>query len=88
MIDFYPQGVCSKKITFAIEDGKLRDIQFYRGCDGNLKSLSRLVEGMSAVEAMEKLRGIQCGTRGTSCADQFARAISEALEADPARAPR
>lgn len=82
MYEFYPVGTCSKKITFVIQDNKLRNIHFFRGCDGNLKTLSKLLEGLDADEVVEKLKGIQCGTRGTSCADQLALAILEARDAD------
>jgi len=75
MFEFFPTGTCAKKIMFSIEDNKLRSLHFYRGCDGNLKTLSMLLEGADVDEVVEKLRGIQCGTRGTSCSDQLALAI-------------
>jgi uncharacterized protein (TIGR03905 family) len=80
MYEFFPTGTCSQKITFAIDDNRVRNIHFFRGCDGNLKTLSKLLEGMDAAEAVEKLMGIQCGSKGTSCADQLARAILSAMD--------
>ena len=76
--EYLPEGTCSKKITFTIEGDRLHNLHFFRGCDGNLKTLSRLLEGAELGEVVEKLKGIQCGTKGTSCADQLALAILEA----------
>ena len=77
-IDFTPQGVCSVNISFDIDDeSKLHNVQFTRGCNGNLKAIGKLVEGKDAKEIAEILKGNQCGMRGTSCADQFAKAIME-----------
>ncbi len=72
-------GTCSTNIDFAIDDGKLRDVRFTNGCNGNLKAIGKLVEGADARQIMELLRGNLCGNRGTSCADQLSRAIAEAL---------
>ena len=76
---YTPQGVCSKKIDFAIDDGKLHDVRFTGGCNGNLKAIGRLVEGADAKNIMELLDGNLCGNKGTSCADQLSRAIREAI---------
>ena len=78
--EYQTHGVCSKRITFDMQDGILHHVKFYGGCNGNTQGLSRLVEGMPAAEAMERLRGVNCGGRGTSCPDQLAVAIREALE--------
>ena len=67
-------------ITFSIDEGKLHNLTFYGGCDGNLKAIGRLVEGKDASEIAAVLEGNQCGMRGTSCADQFSKAIKKALE--------
>jgi len=75
--EYKTRGTCSTKINFCIEDGKLHSIKFEDGCDGNLKALSTLLEGMDASFAVEKLKGIRCENRGTSCADQLARAIEQ-----------
>ncbi len=74
-VTFTPTGVCSARIDFDIEDGKLYNVAFTRGCNGNLKAIGRLVEGKDAREIADILRGNECQTRGTSCADQFAKAI-------------
>lgn len=77
-IDFKPQGVCSMKIEFDVDDdNKLHNVAFMGGCNGNLKAIGRLVEGKDATEIAEILKGNQCGFKGTSCADQFAKAIME-----------
>ena len=88
MFEYYPTGTCTKKITFTIEGNRLSKLHFYQGCDGNLKTLSRLLEGLPVDEIIEKLKGIQCGTKGTSCADQLATAIQAAMEKQPEAAAR
>ena len=77
---YTPSGVCSVRINFEIEDGKLHNISFKGGCDGNLKAISKLLEGESAQKAVDILKGNDCGGRGTSCADQLAKAVEKALE--------
>ncbi|MDO4475763.1 MAG: TIGR03905 family TSCPD domain-containing protein [Lachnospiraceae bacterium] len=76
---FTPKGVCAMQITFAMEDGKLHDVKFMGGCDGNLKAIGKLLEGADAKAAADTLRGNLCGRKNTSCADQLAKAIDEAL---------
>ncbi len=73
------QGTCSREIYFSIEDGKVKDIRFVGGCDGNLKAISKLCEGMDARKVSELLTGNTCGFKSTSCGDQLARAIDKAL---------
>lgn len=73
------RGTCARTIDFDIEDGKLHNIEFYGGCNGNLKAIGILLEGVDAQEAAQKLAGNTCGPRPTSCADQLSRAIGEAL---------
>lgn len=73
------EGVCSHNVSFDIVDGKLRNIVFLGGCDGNLRAIGRLAEGADAREVAEILRGNRCGDNDTSCADQLSRAISKAL---------
>jgi len=75
--EYKTKGTCSKKINFSIEDGKLYSIKFEDGCNGNLKALSALLEGTDASFAVQRLKDIQCDNRGTSCADQLARAIEQ-----------
>ena len=77
---YRPQGVCSQALQFGIEDGKVHDVQFYGGCNGNLKALGKLVEGKDAQEVIDILKGNDCAGRGTSCADQLAIALEQALE--------
>ncbi len=72
--------VCANNITFDIEDGKLHNVQFFGGCNGNLKAIGKLLEGQDAQRAADILRGNDCGGRGTSCADQLAVAIEKALK--------
>lgn len=73
---FAPKGVCSKLIRFQVTEGKLHDVKFTGGCIGNLKGIGKLVEGMPVEEVIEKLSGIQCGKKPTSCPDQLAQALS------------
>ena len=79
-ITFQPRGVCSIQIDFDMdEEQKVHNVRFTGGCNGNLKAIGKLVEGREAEEIANVLRGNQCGMRGTSCADQFAKAIDQAL---------
>ena len=73
------KGTCSREILFEIEDGKLTNVQFIGGCNGNLKGICSLVEGMSAEEVIARLEGTTCGPKNTSCPDQLATAIKQAL---------
>jgi uncharacterized protein (TIGR03905 family) len=76
MYEYKTSGTCSTKIHFDIRDGKVCSVSFDEGCNGNLKALSILAEGMEAGELIQKLKGITCGKRKTSCADQLAMAIA------------
>ena len=75
------KGTCASQITFELENGILKNVSFTGGCNGNLKAISRLVDGMEAEKVMELLKGNTCGYKDTSCADQLARAIEKALGA-------
>lgn len=78
---YRPKGVCSSQITFEIdEQGRLHNLQFCGGCNGNTQGLSRLAEGMDAEEACRRLRGVRCGMRPSSCPDQLSLAIEQALK--------
>ena len=78
---YRPSGsVCTSRIDFDIEDGKLYNVRFERGCNGNLKAIGKLLEGQDAMRAASILRGNDCAGRGTSCADQLALAVEEALK--------
>lgn len=72
-------GTCSSQIQFDLVDGKVHNVRFTGGCNGNLKGIASLVEGMDAAEAVKRLEGIRCGFKPTSCPDQLARALKEAL---------
>lgn len=80
-IVYTTHGTCSRVIFLTIDDsGRIADVSFIGGCNGNLQGICRLVKGMDAEEARRKLDGIMCGDKGTSCPDQLAKAINEALE--------
>ena len=76
---YTPRGVCSAKIDFEIEDGRVKNLIFTRGCNGNTQGISRLVEGMEVHEVIKRLKGTNCGGRGTSCPDQLAQALEKAI---------
>ncbi|MDS1004634.1 TIGR03905 family TSCPD domain-containing protein [Clostridium sporogenes] len=80
MYTYSPSGVCSKKITFEISGNKVLKVNFVGGCDGNLKGLSNLIEGMNINDAIERLHGITCGSKNTSCPDQLSKALQEAKQ--------
>lgn len=75
--EYKTKGTCSRAILFDIEDGKLKNVQYIGGCNGNLKGIGALVEGMDVQEAIRRLEGIHCGPRSTSCPDQLAQALKE-----------
>lgn len=75
MATFRTQGVCAKNISYEVKDGKVSNVSFDSGCPGNLQALSKLVEGMEVNQVIEKLDGIRCGYKSTSCADQLCRAL-------------
>lgn len=77
---YYPQGVCSRQIDFDLDDNqKIHNLAFLGGCNGNLKAISKLCEGKDAKEIANLLFGNTCGPRPTSCADQLAKAIIQAV---------
>ena len=73
------QGGCSQKIDFDIVDNKVTNVKFYGGCNGNTQGVARLVEGMDVHDAIARMEGIQCGFKGTSCPDQLAKALKQAI---------
>ncbi len=75
-------GTCAREIEFELDGEVVRNVRFLGGCNGNLKAISKLSEGQTAERLMEILRGNTCGSRSTSCADQFALALAEAIEAE------
>jgi uncharacterized protein (TIGR03905 family) len=80
MYEYRTTGTCSTKIHFDIRDNRVYNISFENGCNGNLKGIAILAEGMEADELVRRLKGVQCKTRGTSCPDQLARAIAQATK--------
>ena len=78
MHQFKTKGTCSQMIYFDLEDNKVKNVQFMGGCNGNLKGIAALVEGMDADEAIARMEGITCGLKKTSCPDQLAQALKEA----------
>ena len=71
------KGTCSRSILFDIEDGKVKNVQYIGGCNGNLKGIGALVEGMEIDEVIARLEGTTCGMKATSCPDQLAQALKE-----------
>lgn len=78
--EYRTKGTCSQRIIFDIEDNILKNVQFIGGCNGNLKGISSLVEGMNIDDVIAKVEGISCGFKSTSCPDQLAKALKEAKE--------
>jgi len=79
MHKFKTNGVCSTEINFDLRDGKVYSVSFENGCNGNLKAVGVLVEGMDAGELVKKLKGLRCERKMTSCADQLAAAVTAAV---------
>ena len=77
--EFKPTGVCARGLSFEIEDGKVKNVKFNGGCNGNTQGIAKLVEGMDAKEVVARLEGVKCGFKKTSCPDQLAKALKEAL---------
>ena len=78
--DYKPKGICARAIKIELEGDVIRSVTFNGGCAGNLTGISRLVEGMPAGEVIAKFKGTRCGMKATSCPDQLARALEEALK--------
>lgn len=76
--EYKTKGTCSRKINFSIEDGKVKNVTFDGGCNGNGKGVGALVEGMAVDEAISRMKGITCGMKSTSCPDQLAQALEQA----------
>ena len=77
--EYKTKGTCSRSILFDIVDGKVKNVQFIGGCNGNLKGIGALVEGMDVQDVISRVEGIQCGMKSTSCPDQLAQALKEAV---------
>lgn len=74
-MQFQTKGVCSTSIDIQLKDGVIDSVSFVGGCNGNLQGISQLVQGMNAKEAIDRLKGIRCGYKATSCPDQLAKAL-------------
>ena len=79
--EYKTRGVCSRKITFSVEDVKVCKVAFDGGCNGNGKGVAALVEGMDVDEAIRRMEGIKCGMKNTSCPDQLAQALRQTKNA-------
>lgn len=77
---YQPKGVCSKAIDVQVEDGVIKSVEFTGGCNGNLQGISRLVTGMKIDDAIDRLKGIKCGFKSTSCPDQLACALQQIID--------
>ena len=77
---YRPRGVCSREMRVEVEGGIIRRVEVIGGCNGNLKGISRLLVGMRAEDAIEKLEGVRCGFKPTSCPDQLSKALRECLK--------
>ena len=78
-IEYFPKGVCSRQMIIEVEDGVVRDVEVIGGCHGNLQGISALVEGMKVEDVIDRLEGLRCGFKSTSCPDQLAQALKKAL---------
>lgn len=78
--EYKTKGTCSQMIFFEIEDGKVHNVEFMGGCNGNLQGIGKLVEGMEVDEVIRRVDGIHCGSKATSCPDQLATALKQAKE--------
>ena len=76
--DYKTSGVCSQRILFDVENNKVTNVQFIGGCNGNLKGIAALVEGMDIDDVIARVEGVTCGMKKTSCPDQLAQALKEA----------
>ena len=79
-MEYRPHGVCSRLIRLDVEDDIIQNVQFVGGCSGNTQGIARLVIGMKVDEALERMEGIDCGGKGTSCPDQLAKALRIATD--------
>lgn len=79
--EYKTKGVCARTINFSVEEGKVKNVKFNGGCNGNGKGVSALVDGMDVDEAISRMKGITCGMKSTSCPDQLAQALEQAKNA-------
>ena len=78
-VEYDPRGVCSRHMSVSAEDGVITNVEVFGGCDGNLQGISRLVVGMKVEDAIERLQGIDCGGKVTSCPEQLSKAMQKLL---------
>lgn len=78
-ITYIPRGVCAQRMTIEVEQDVIQSVKVLGGCNGNLQGLSSLLRGMNVEEAIQRLEGIRCGAKATSCPDQIAQALKQAL---------
>ena len=78
-IKYNPKGVCAREFLLDVEDGVVRSVKITGGCNGNLQGISRLIEGMKVEDIISRIEGIRCGFKNTSCPDQIAQALKQAL---------
>ena len=78
-IQYTPKGVCSQRMEIDVEDGAIQEVRVLGGCSGNLQGLTSLLKGMRVEDAIQRMEGIQCGMKSTSCPDQLAQALKTAL---------
>lgn len=77
MNTFETKNVCAREINFSVRDGRVHDVKFFGGCEGNARAISALIEGMPIDEAIKRIKGITCGRKDTSCGDQLAIALEQ-----------
>ena len=77
--NYRTKGTCSQEILFDVDGKTVKNIEFIGGCNGNLQGISRLLVGMPVQQAIERLEGVRCGLKPTSCPDQLAQALKQAL---------
>ena len=77
---YKPKGVCSRQMKVDVEDGVIRSVEILGGCSGNLQGISRLIVGMKAQDAIQRMEGVKCGFKDTSCPDQLSIALKEAMK--------
>lgn len=78
-MEYITHGVCSQRILFDIDDDRIHSVEFIGGCAGNTQGVARLIEGMKVDEAIARMEGIRCGSKPTSCPDQLAKALKQAI---------
>ncbi|NCC68281.1 MAG: TIGR03905 family TSCPD domain-containing protein, partial [Clostridia bacterium] len=79
---YTPRGICARQITVSAENGIITDAEIIGGCDGNHKGIISLIKGMKVVDAIERMQGIRCGSKETSCPDQLAKALQKLLDTE------